>query len=444
MTDRPEITRPQSNVPGLNINDINDLVLSLHGTSVKPDESADFYQRIGLRSPESLLGLVSTEEKTKKYSIPKRLVQAVIDIDDYDPKKREKATQVLKTASLKELVDIRDKAEDLTRGRKIILNDFIRAKAEETWKECGGDPRKLGRVARDPKVAEALILYAPDELRNCRDTHDEFWKFMFLSKPHTVRDYEKGLDKLERIAAFSEMVERAAANDDAEEKVMDIAAEHKKRSIWHHAKAYAMEIHGRLSNADPDLVSDGADISKEVRQDDARAARRIYLEIVDSKKFDLYHTAFWRHTADFLNDKTIDDNLYVETVRKLADKTIDDFDTGTSRSNADCLIMLVGQAGEGMSKTKQKELDKQFERVSTVLEDHIASIKEPEKLLLEQTRLIHAYFICHRREKALDKAKAMYARALKTIEQLPEDERKKELKALDDLERGYKKMLKLK
>lgn len=437
MPDRPEIVRPESKASGLNI---NKLLLSLPGTSGnREEEAADFYRRIGLTPAEYLLGLVSTEEKEKKYSIPARLAQAVKDIDDYDEEKRKKATETLMLASLKELVDIRYKAENLTQGRKIDLDKLIQAKAKERWKECGGDPRRLGREARDPKVAEALILCAPDELKNCRDTEDEFWKFMFLSGPHTVRKYEIGLEKLERIAAFSEMVERVAASIDAGEKVMDIAAEHKKQSIWHHAKAFAMAIHSRLSNADPDLVSDAAELSKETREDDAKAARRTYLEIVDSKKFDIYKTVFWQHTSRFLDDKTIDDNLYVETVRKLADNAID---TGKSESNVDCLFMLLGQSDGGTSKTKQKELDKQFERTSVVLEERLASIEEPEKLVRKQMGLIQAYLICKQREKSLDKAKAMYARVLETIARLPEDQRQWELKLLNDFERTYKVKLK--
>lgn len=430
MSDQAEFRQAKRSLSGINI---NDLALGLRGTDSKPDPHADLYQRMGLRTADSLLGLVSEESKYKKYSIPEPLVKAVTDLDDDDFDTRQRASRVLREkASLKDLVDIRYRVEDLTSEQRHRLNLLIQASAEKMWKDCDGDPRKLGKEVRDGKIAEALIAHAPPDLKHCLETEREFREFM--STPHTVKEYRKALDKLGRIAVFTEMVEKSAAKDDAEKATKDLAASHKQRSIWHHAKAFAMDIDHQLANADSKHVVDSENISKEDRQRHAQSSRATYLEIIDSKKYDVFRNVFWQHTHQFLCDKTIDDKLYVDTVRKLTDKAISEsFDHGPPGSNADSLFLLLGQCNEPLSKTKQKELDKQFERLSIVMEARLANIKDPEALLRHQKSLIEMYLRSRHREKSGEKATAMFARAAKTIELLPKDQWNEELRALAEL-----------
>lgn len=434
MTDRPEIVRPQSSGSGFNI---NDLVLSLPGTTGKRKESEEFYQRMGLGSPESLLGLVSADDKDKKYSVPKHLAEAVEKLDDDNQDTREQGSRELKkNASLKQLVDIRYNVEGITEEQRKRLNDLIKVKAEEKWKECGGDPRKLGKEFRDGKMAEVLVLHAPTELKDCVDTDKEFKEFM--ATRHAAKDYEKRLDKLGRIAAFSEMVERVAAKDDAGKEVRDLATEHKKHSVWHHAKAFAMDIHRRLARPYSESVSDWDEIQRETRDAHAQAARRLYMEIIDSGKYSVGHEAFRDRTRRFLIDEDADNKLYAKTVEKLTGKVLaepGDASSPLKQKNQIDLMVLFGEILYGRGATaygdKRDELGKQFERLSAAIEKRVASIKDPKERFTEERELIYTYMRIEHRLKA----NAMYKKALKTIELLPEKERKKELEDLKGWEK---------
>ena len=241
MTDSPEIGRERGNTLGPDINDINDFLLSLPSRRSRRKESKDVCERTGFTSAESLLGLVATEDKARKYSIPKHLAAAVEKLDDDNQDTREQGSRELKKeASLQELVDIRYKAEGITEEQKKRLNDLIKAKAEEKWKECGGDPRKLDRESRDPKMAEVLVAHAPAEYKySLLQSYFECNSFVWTQTPFKVKDYDKALDKtldkLACIAAFCEMVNRAARGDDAGKEVKEIASEHRGREIWHQA-----------------------------------------------------------------------------------------------------------------------------------------------------------------------------------------------------------------
>ena len=400
LKDSPEGVRQQGIIPGLSMNDVDDLVLSLPSTTAKRQEALELCQRMGLRSPESLLGLVSTEEKTEKYSIPKDLAPAVDKLDSDDQETRDEGSRDLAKASLRQLVDIRYRYEAITLEQRKRLNDLIKAKAEEKWKECGGDPRKLGKEFREGKLGQALILHAPDELKHSLDMDERFREFM--RNPHTVDEYTKALEKLERIAAFSQMVQ-SATKDEMQQDMRDLAWSH-----W------------------------GLKFTNEKWTETIKKQMKFvekFVDIVDRKKLDLRDDATRDHAEKFLDDDKVDDALFARTVGKLADRAIRYAEE--SDDNLVFSFLLLGRAF-GRSKAKEKELDEQFGRVAAALEKRIATIEDPEKLFNQQVWLMSGYCFYKWRGNAIDRGKAVYASALKTVNRLPEDQREAKRKFLEE------------
>lgn len=96
---------------------------------------------------------------------------------------------------------------------------------------------------------------------------------------------------------------------------------------------------------------------------------------------------------------------------------------------------MLGKAARNAPQERTTELKKQYERLSADREKRVSKIDNVDRRLLSEDNLIYAYYESGR----LDKAKAMFAKSLKTADSLPKVEERR--RAVAHLNRRWKETL---
>lgn len=164
-----------------------------------------------------------------------------------------------------------------------------------------------------------LLIQFPPELRPAA-FFEYFQNFLYEHCPHTTKEYESELGMLQYLIKYHDLVIQLAAKRNSSLEIRSIARSLTANWIWHYAKTWTAEIHGRLADANPAYLSDT--VERAARREHRSSQTTTFLDIVKSGKFSCDSVPFVAQLKEFFRASSSERSVCASVLQLLVDKAM--------------------------------------------------------------------------------------------------------------------------
>lgn len=334
--------------------------------------------------------------------------------------------ELRRTATFKELVDISQNC-NLNTDQRFHIDKLLRAGARDIWRKFEKDPLNNRPPSGDASANEVLFKFMNP---NWRDAQEDSLALLRMSEMldgsreddvlHNPLPSSKQLNEIvrscEEISAQRSWLREVAKQPGAKEELKEFVRSTPSRDD-EMAQVILLQAHQALSEANPTMISDAANISEDDKQVHGRAARKLFLQQVNDPQNQLEKPVLNQYLKNYRPDESVSVAEFADTTKKLIDNLT--ADTGFLLTPIHLLIDSRPQIGQlldarGLADPKAKVVNEEAARLCNNWERQVEAIEEPQLRVHFQRHLADAYSAGNQAERA----RKMYERVRETTKLL--------------------------